>query len=134
MADYVIVFDGGSKGNPGQGYGSYQITRASDGKTRLRRIEYPGQTTNNEAEYMTLIEALQELTAGIQKAGHDPRKYSVEVQGDSQLVLKQVEGLWKVNEPRLRPLRDKAQGLLRLFGQSKLAWHRRAKSVAVLGH
>jgi ribonuclease HI len=135
MADYTIVFDGGSRGNPGQGYGSYQITRASDGKTRLRRLEYPGQnTTNNEAEYLTLIEALQELTTGIQKAGHDPRQFSVEVQGDSQLVLKQVEGVWKVNEARLRPLRDKAQDLLRQFGRSKLAWHRRAKSVAVLGH
>src|SRR3954470_12820858 len=90
MADYTIIFDGGSKGNPGQGYGSYQITRASDGKARLRRLDYPGDsTTNNEAEYLTLINALEELTAGIQKAGHDPRAFSVEIQGDSQLVLKQ---------------------------------------------
>src|SRR5215217_7084312 len=112
MADYTIIFDGGSKGNPGLGYSSYQITRASDGKSRLRRLEYPGdQTTNNEAEYLTLINALEELAAGIEKAGHDPRAFSVEIQGDSQLVLKQVEGLWKVNEARLRPLRDKAQTL-----------------------
>ncbi len=135
MADYVIVFDGGSRGNPGHGYGSYQITRARDGKSRLRRLDYPGeQTTNNEAEYLTLIHALEELAAGIEKAGHTPRDFSVEVQGDSQLVIRQVGGEWKVSEPRLRPLRERAQALLRQFKQAKLTWHRRAKSVDILGH
>ena len=135
MADYIIVFDGGSKGNPGLGYGSYRITRARDGKARIRRLEYPGQsTTNNEAEYMTLIRALEELVNGIRKAGHDPRAFSVEVQGDSQLVIRQVQGQWKVSEPRLRPLRDQAQQLLRQFNRADLTWHRRAKSVEVLGH
>ena len=132
--DYTIIFDGGSRGNPGQGYGSYQITRARDGKSRVRRLTYPGQTTNNEAEYMTLIEALTELTAGIEKAGHNPADFSVEVKGDSQLVIYQVGGQWKVSQAHLRPLRDRAQALLRQFGQSKLTWHRRAKSVEVLGH
>ncbi len=135
MADYSIVFDGGSKGNPGLGYGSYRIIRARDGKARLRRLEYPGQTTtNNEAEYMTLIRALDELVKGIRKAGHDPRAFSVEVQGDSQLVIRQVQGQWKVSEPRLRPLCQQAQQLLREFSRAELNWHRRARSVEVLGH
>ncbi|MFN8485825.1 MAG: ribonuclease HI family protein [Anaerolineae bacterium] len=133
--DYTIVFDGGSRGNPGVGYGSYQIVRSRDGKTRLRRLEFPGtSTTNNEAEYMTLIAALEELTTGIEKAGASPRALTVEVKGDSQLVLKQLEGAWQVREPRLAPLRDKALALLRQFRQAKLTWQRRAKSVEVLGH
>lgn len=132
--DYTIIFDGGSRGNPGQGYGSYQITRARDGKSRVRRLEYPGRTTNNEAEYMTLIEALAELTVGIEKGGHAPHDFSVEVKGDSQLVINQVGGQWKVSQAHLQPLRDRAQALLRQFGRSKLTWHRRAKSVEVLGH
>lgn len=134
MADYTVVFDGGSKGNPGLGYGSYQLTRARDGKSRIRRLEYPGQTTNNEAEYMTLIHALEELVAGIRKAGRDPRGFSLEVRGDSQLVIRQVKGEWKVSEPRLRPLCQRAQDLLREFKQATLTWQRRAKSVEVLGH
>lgn len=134
MTDYTIVFDGGSKGNPGLGYGSYQITRVRDGKSRIRRLEYPGEKTNNEAEYLTLIHALEELANGIQKAGRDPHEFSLEIKGDSQLVIRQVEGQWKVHEAHLKPLRDQAQGLLRQFGQAKLTWHRRAKSVETLGH
>lgn len=134
MADYTIVFDGGSKGNPGKGYGSYQISRARDDKTRIRRLEFPGLTTNNEAEYLTLIEALTDLSGGIKKAGNTPASFSVEVKGDSQLVINQTAGRWKVSEPRLKPLRDKAQALLAQFGSSDLVWHRRDKSVEVLGH
>jgi ribonuclease HI len=134
MNDYTIVFDGGSKGNPGLGYGSYQIVRRSDGKSRVRRLEYPGQTTNNEAEYLTLIRALEELVAGVEKSGNAPRDFSVEVLGDSRLVLNQVGGQWKVNEARLRPLCEQARALLSQFGYAKLTWHRRAKSVEVLGH
>ncbi len=134
MADYTITFDGGSRGNPGQGYGSYQIVRASDGKSRIRRLDFPGRRTNNEAEYMTLIAALEELAAGIRKKGHDPRTYSVEVRGDSQLVIRQLEGKWQVREAHLRPLRDRAHDLLKQFGQVHLHWHRRAQSVAILGH
>ena len=134
MADYSIVFDGGSKGNPGKGYGSYQISRARDDKTRIRRLEFPGKTTNNEAEYLTLIEALTELIGGIKKAGNNASAFSVHVQGDSQLVINQVAGRWKVNEPRLKPLRDKTQMLLGQFGSHQVVWQPREKSVEVLGH
>jgi ribonuclease HI len=134
VSDYTITFDGGSRGNPGYGYGSYQIVRARDGKTRIRRLDFPGRRTNNEAEYLTLIQALQELADGIRKKGGDPRDCSVEVRGDSQLVIRQVEGKWKVREPHLLPLRDRARELLNQFGQTRLTWQRREKSVAVLGH
>jgi ribonuclease HI len=134
VSDYTITFDGGSRGNPGYGYGGYQIVRARDGKTRTRRLEFPGRLTNNEAEYLTLIEALQELADGIRKNGGDPRDCSVEVRGDSQLVIRQVEGRWKVHEPHLVPLHDRARELLNQFGQTCLTWQRRDKSVAILGH
>ena len=134
MADYTIIFDGGSRGNPGEGYGSYQIVRASDGKARTRRVKFPGRRTNNEAEYMALIEALQELVGGIRKSGHDPHACSVEVRGDSQLVIRQLDGRYKVREAHLQPLHERARSLLDEFGQARLVWHRRERSVAVLGH
>ena len=50
-ADYVLIFDGGSHGNPGPGYGSYALVRASDEKQDLVRLDFGREMTNNEAEY-----------------------------------------------------------------------------------
>ena len=54
---YILTFDGGSKGNPGLGYGSYEL-RTCDDRARMERREYGDNVTNNEAEYRTLIEGL----------------------------------------------------------------------------
>ncbi len=132
--DYIITFDGGSKGNPGRGYGSYQIVRARDGKERIQRLEYGDRVTNNEAEYLSLIRALETLVKGIRLAGNEPGQFALEVRGDSRLVIEQVAGRWKVKEPRLQPFQRRAQELLREFGSVKLTWHRRERSVDVLGH
>ena len=70
-ADYVIVFDGGSQGNPGPGYGSYQLARAADGRKDLVRLDFGRDMTNNEAEYHTLIASLEGLLDRIQGAGQD---------------------------------------------------------------
>jgi len=47
--DYSIAFDGGSQGNPGSGYGSYALTRTSDGKQDLVRLDFGRTMTNNKA-------------------------------------------------------------------------------------
>ena len=47
--DYTIVFDGGSKGNPGGGYGSYEIGSRT-GASKQKRLEVGDAITNNEAE------------------------------------------------------------------------------------
>jgi ribonuclease HI len=58
--DYIVIFDGGSRGNPGPGYGSYRL-RTRDGREDVRRLEFGEAMTNNEAEYRTLIAALDDL-------------------------------------------------------------------------
>ena len=55
---YEIVFDGGSLGNPGLGYGSYEITTEGAVLHRVERQEYGQGVTNNQAEYRSLIGAL----------------------------------------------------------------------------
>ncbi len=90
--DYTITFDGGSQGNPGPGYGSYALTRVSDGKTDLVRLDFGRAMTNNEAEYETLLAGLQALTERIEAAGRTPADFTVEVRGDSALVIHQVGG------------------------------------------
>jgi len=132
--DIVLVFDGGSRGNPGWGYGSYAIERVSDGAQRLERLDLGDGYTNNEAEYDTLIAALQDLIRRLEGADRDPGEFALEVRGDSTLVLNQVEGTWKAKEPRMRQRRDQCRRLLGRFGAVRLTAQPREESVRVLGH
>jgi ribonuclease HI len=132
--DYVLIFDGGSKGNPGWGYGSYALRRVQDGAQRIERLELGDGYTNNEAEYDSLIAALQDLIGRIEKGGRQPQEFALEVRGDSALVLNQLQGKWKAREPRMRERRDRCLGLLRRFGQVQLRAQPREESVRVLGH
>lgn len=127
---YEIVFDGGSLGNPGKGYGSYEIM--SQGEVyRLQREEFTGSLTNNQAEYMTLIEALTWLADDL---GENRTKATVTIHGDSKLVVSQINGVWKVKNERMIPLVKQAKDLFRQFGKCTITWHPRAKSVEKLGH
>jgi ribonuclease HI len=131
--DYVVVFDGGSEGNPGFGYGSYAvITR--DGRRRVRRLDFEDGMTSNEAEYDTLIAALNDLSERVEAAGKRPADFSVEVRGDSNLVLRQVRGEWKAKDERMRQRRDLARSLLARFGGYRLVEQPREETVKVLGH
>jgi len=127
---YEIVFDGGALGNPGKGYGSYQIT-APGGGTTLERLDYGDGVTNNQAEYRTLIAALTRL---LETLGADAGAVTVTVRGDSQLVLYQIQGTWKVKTDSLRPVHRQAVDLVARFGRVDLIWHAREHSVTVLGH
>jgi ribonuclease HI len=132
--DYVLIFDGGSKGNPGWGYGSYAISRTQDGAQRLERLALGDGFTSNEAEYDTLIAALEDLLLRIKEAGRQPQEFSLEVRGDSALVINQVQGKWQARETRMRDRRDRCLRLLRRFGSVTLVLQPRAESVRVLGH
>ena len=131
--DYVIVFDGGSEGNPGFGYGSYAVV-ARDGRKRMRRLDFEDGMTNNEAEYDTLIAALDDVSQRVEAAGKRPADFTLEVRGDSSLVLRQVRGEWKAKEDRMRRRRDMVRSLLARFGGYRLVGQPREESVKVLGH
>lgn len=133
MTDYVIVFDGGSLGNPGVGYGSYALL-ARDGQRAIRRLHLGEYVTNNEAEYDTLIVALRDLIGRIEASGRDPATYTLEVRGDSTLVLKQVGGEWKARDARMRARRDQVRALLNRFKSARLILQPRTQTLQVLGH
>lgn len=130
---YTLTFDGGSKGNPGQGYGSYEL-RTCDDRARVERREYGDRVTNNEAEYRTLIEGLTDLVATLRAAGKDPKGYRVRVQGDSQLVIRQIKGEYKVSHPAMQALHREVKTLVAQLGAVEFVWHRREHSVKTLGH
>jgi len=132
-ADYTIVFDGGCIGNPGRGYGSYAITDGA-GKRSVTRLDFPGRTTNNETEYDTLIAALAGLAASVQAQGVAPAGVTVDVRGDSLLVISQVTGSWKAREPRMAERRDRVLALAKQFKRVTFTQHPRAATLKVLGH
>lgn len=128
-----IIFDGGSRGNPGQGYGSYHLhwPGSPDQTVRLR---FGDKVTNNEAEYDTLIAALEVVLKRLADGHADPKTATLDVRGDSLLVVNQVLGKWEVKEDRMRIRRDEVRKLLSRFGHARLTHHGRENSVKVLGH
>jgi ribonuclease HI len=94
-ADILIYTDGGSRNNPGEAAIGVVINK----KEYNQRI---GIKTNNEAEYMALIFALKKAAdlAGKEKA----KSAMVEVRMDSELVIKQMQGKYKVKSPGLKDL------------------------------
>ena len=127
---FTVTFDGGALGNPGKGYGSFHI-RGPDGYETRERLDFGDRVTNNQAEYRTLIRALEDLR---ERIGPEASRASVAIRGDSQLVVQTVTGRWKVREPTLRLLFLRAVELLSGFGTTNVAWHGRDASVRVLGH
>ena len=134
VPDYFIMFDGGSRGNPGFGYGSYLLVRSSDRKQDIKRIEFGDGKTNNEAEYGALLAALQDLIERITSTDRDPGSYSVRIAGDSALVVNQVNGRWKTRNDRMAALCAQARQLLRRFRAWHLIHQPRDESVRTLGH
>ncbi len=129
-AAYTVVFDGGSLGNPGKGYGSYEIV-GPDGSVAARQVEFGNDMTNNQAEFRALITALEDLLV---RVGPDAGGLSVAIRGDSQLVIRGLTGEWRVKHPGLQPLHRQASDALKRFGNVDLAWHPRRESVRTFGH
>jgi ribonuclease HI len=128
--DFTVVFDGGSLGNPGLGYGSYEVV-SSQGSIADDHIEFGNDMTNNQAEFRALIAGLKALLAIV---GDNATNLSIAVRGDSQLVIRGLSGEWKVKHPGLQPLHREAKDLLAQFRAVDLAWHPRRESVRAFGH
>ncbi len=128
-ADLLLHFDGGSLGNPGPAYGTFEIT-LPDGRRMRKRLEF-GRLTSNEAEYRTLIAGLEAIHGLL---GEAVGRVSLEVRGDSQLVGCQLQGQWKATNARMRALRDQALHLLGHFRRWDFVRVPRSESVRRLGH
>jgi phosphoribosylglycinamide formyltransferase-1 len=91
----VLYTDGASRGNPGPGAAAY-ILKDSQGKTLSGRAVYIAQTTNNIAEYTAVIDGLN--------AAHAAGAWQIELLCDSELVIRQIHGQYKVKSDNLREL------------------------------
>lgn len=131
--DLTIVCDGGSLGNPGRGYGSYRLSDRT-GHGDVVRLEFGDNVTNNQAEYRTLIAAIEAALAHAAAHKLRPEDLCLAIRTDSKLVVEQMLGRWKVRNPDLQPLHARASMLARRFGCRDIAWQSRDASVRVLGH
>lgn len=103
--NYLIAHtDGGARGNPGPaGYGV--VIHDARGTKVAGLSEYLGRQTNNFAEYQALIGALEYAVE------HGPK--ALKVISDSELLVRQIKGIYKVKEPTLRDLHARASQLIR---------------------
>lgn len=101
----IINTDGGARGNPGPA-GIGVVIKSEDGLLLYEHGGYIGETTNNVAEYKALIKALE------QSASLNGNTLLIRM--DSELIVKQMQGIYKIKEPTLQQL---AQEVIRLLKQ-----------------
>jgi ribonuclease HI len=102
----IICTDGASRGNPGPAAIGATI-KDEQGKLIARISKRIGQATNNQAEYRAVIAALEEATRLGAK--------QVDMNSDSQLVVRQINGEYRVKKSTLKPLYQQAKKLQSLF-------------------
>ena len=107
----VVHVDGGARGNPGPAAAAAVLSTA-DGDVLDEAHEYLGVATNNVAEYRGLLLGLRRA----RELGAD----EIEVVNDSELVAKQVNGIYKVKHRDMKPLHAEARDALTAFEAWKI--------------
>ncbi|HWP34380.1 MAG TPA: ribonuclease HI family protein [Thermodesulfobacteriota bacterium] len=101
-----MLVDGASRGNPGEAGAGVVFLRA-DGRLLGEAGRYLGRATNNEAEYGALL-------LGLEVARHHGLS-ALEIVSDSELLVRQLKGVYRVREPRLRKLHEEVLARLAPF-------------------
>jgi len=110
-AAYRINIDGGSRGNPGPAaYGV--LIRDANGGVVAKLKKYIGRFTNNVAEYYGLIAAMD--------YAQSHRVRAIRIESDSELMVKQMRGLYKVKSADLQPLYERAQKMSKAFDSFRI--------------
>jgi len=104
----LIYTDGAARGNPGPAGAGAILRDAADGTVVAEIAEPLGRATNNVAEWTAVLLALEE--ARRLGATH------VDLRMDSELVARQISGIYRVKHPDLKPIHAAAMALLRSFG------------------
>jgi len=128
--NFIVFFDGGSRGNPGKAGSGCLVDiylSQSDGLGgnctlvgTIKKTLFLGRATNNVAEYQGLIIGI-ELIKHLLEAGccKDKAHINIEINGDSDLIIKQLNQVYKCKNPGLRPLYEKATEILSIFYNRK---------------
>ena len=115
----TLQFDGGSRGNPGPA-GIGVVVQAEDGTPLVTLGRFIGRATNNVAEYRALITAMEKAK--------ELGATRILIRGDSELIIKQMRGEYRVKHPDMKVLHAEANTLLREFKQAKIEHNLRHKN------
>ncbi len=125
MKKIIIYTDGGSRGNPGPA--AIGVVFCNERGQAIKKFsEYLGKTTNNEAEYQAVIFALEKFKALFGKKL--TKNSEIELRSDSELLIKQLQGLYKVLESKIQPLFLKVWNLRLDFKKVKFKFISREKN------
>ncbi|CAB9519403.1 Pfam:RnaseH [Seminavis robusta] len=121
----LLSFDGGSRGNPGvagSGAEVVVVERTTNGiqkvRTKIHVRKFLGKSgfTNNMAEWQGVLVGLEQLVEHVErfrvKTENLKPRLKVVIQGDSQLVVRQLQGVYKCNHPHLKPYKKQADNVL----------------------
>ena len=117
----TIHTDGGARGNPGPAAGAFVMTAAEDGALLKEEGVFLGHATNNVAEYSAMIAGLEAAEAA--------EAVEVDVFSDSQLMVRQMTGEYRVRNEGLKPLYSAARALAGRFERCDFHYLRREKNL-----
>ena len=117
----TVYIDGGARGNPGPAGAGVVILDRADGQPLYEGGVFLGRATNNVAEYSGLLTGL-EVSARLGAS-------EVEIVSDSELLVRQMTGVYRVKNPGLQKLYGKAQELLKAFSHCTFRHVRREHNV-----
>lgn len=133
-----VYFDGGcGPTNPGMKYGSFSVSL--NGVEAFRESRFPlGFGTNNEAEFESLLNALQKVRVQLIAGGLSEESFSIRLYSDSTIVVNRLNGRNRTNrsEPQRRmfALTVRCLEFLKHFASVKVSWYKRENNVARFGH
>ncbi len=116
--DKIIIYcDGGSRGNPGPAAIGCFIEMSNEQRVMKEYSKFLGMKTNNEAEYQAAIFALKKIKHLI--GGKKTEKTAIEIRMDSELIVSQLNGKYKIKEKTLVPFFIEIWNLKQDFGEVK---------------
>lgn len=123
-----VWFDGGASPNPGRAYGSFEVS-SREFTHKTSRQHFGDAFTNNQAEYLSLLAALEWLRENRSQEG-----VWLDIFTDSLLVAHQLNGRYRVKKPHLRELWERAMELLDPYAGWHIHWHGRRNNVSRFVH
>jgi ribonuclease HI len=134
---FILTCDGGSRGNGSpnsEGYGSFMVQIPDNESSLSNTRQYGTGVTNNEAEYMSLIDALEHVSRSFDSVAADVKTIKLTIRMDSATVIGHMSMGWRIKAPNLMPLAVKARDLINSFGKVTFEKIKENKMKEIIGH
>lgn len=141
MNDVRLITDGGTRlSNPGDMYVAYRFIVYSGGAGNTTKIQTAPTIvdlhrhgTNNQAEYLAVIYGTNALIQYLMDSNENPGDYSIHLMSDSENLVNQVSGRFKINVEHLRELQKQILNITKLFRTRYFRWVPRKRILIELG-